>query len=131
MRVLVLSEDRQQVLLQKSWFSPQLWSVPGGGIAFGETEQAAVIREVREETGITVSPQAIMAIGEFRHAPGVPFTVVAFLAIAPLTKPVRRGLRKLEILDAKWFPLDALPSALSGTAAAILQSANKLANPKA
>lgn len=30
------------------------WSVPGGGIELGETAAEAVVREVREETGLTV-----------------------------------------------------------------------------
>ncbi|MCI5043428.1 MAG: NUDIX hydrolase [Aquisalinus sp.] len=30
------------------------WSIPGGKIEFGESMQAAVVREVREETGIEI-----------------------------------------------------------------------------
>lgn len=32
-----------------------LWSLPGGRIEPGESEAAAVVREVREETGLTVA----------------------------------------------------------------------------
>ena len=29
-----------------------LWSIPGGGVELGETQEASVIREVEEETGV-------------------------------------------------------------------------------
>ncbi|MFI6301840.1 NUDIX hydrolase [Amycolatopsis thailandensis] len=33
-----------------------LWSVPGGRVEPGETDEVAVIREMREETGLDVTP---------------------------------------------------------------------------
>lgn len=40
--------------LNKSW-APGHWEVSGGGVQAGETSQEAVLRELREETGIDVS----------------------------------------------------------------------------
>lgn len=40
--------------LDKSW-APGHWEVSGGGVQAGETSQEAVLRELREETGIDVS----------------------------------------------------------------------------
>jgi ADP-ribose pyrophosphatase YjhB (NUDIX family) len=33
-----------------------LWSIPGGRVEAGESDQEAVVREVREETGLVVTP---------------------------------------------------------------------------
>ena len=43
-----------QRALDKSW-APGHWEVSGGGVQAGETSQEAVLRELREETGIDVS----------------------------------------------------------------------------
>lgn len=41
-------------VMTKSW-APGWWEVSGGGVMAGEDSQAAVLREVREETGLDVS----------------------------------------------------------------------------
>lgn len=46
-----------------------LWSLPGGRVEPGETDHAAVIREVGEETGLTVRPGTLLGAVQ-RPAPG-------------------------------------------------------------
>ena len=41
-------------VMTKSW-APGWWEVSGGGAQAGETSLAAVLREVKEETGLDVS----------------------------------------------------------------------------
>ena len=49
-------DARGQVLLIQRGREPNfgLWSIPGGRLEMGETMQAAVVREMREETGLVV-----------------------------------------------------------------------------
>ena len=54
----IYNELDQVLILKRAdnciW-EPGKWSLPGGHAVAGETEKQAVIREVNEETGITIS----------------------------------------------------------------------------
>lgn len=43
------------------------WHIPGGGIEVGESKIQAVIREVREETGIDIRPYSIELVDDSGH----------------------------------------------------------------
>ncbi len=53
-----------EILLVRRGRAPRKgeWSIPGGGQALGETVFDAAIREVQEETGLTVRPTAIVTV---------------------------------------------------------------------
>jgi 8-oxo-dGTP diphosphatase len=46
-----------------------LWSLPGGRVEAGESDHAALIREIAEETGLVIEPVAFLGNVE-RPAPG-------------------------------------------------------------
>jgi len=46
-----------------------IWMPPGGGIQFGEPAKEALIREVKEETGLIVEPTRLIWVHEFLEDP--------------------------------------------------------------
>ena len=61
---IIVEGDR--VLLVKRGHAPLLgkWSIPGGVLEVGETLRKAVVREAREETGLTIEPEELLGVFE-------------------------------------------------------------------
>lgn len=79
-----------------------LWSMPGGYVDRGEVVEEAAVREVKEETGLSV--EIDLLLGLFCEA-GHPVMVAAFVA-----HEVGGGLRPgSETLEVGFFSLDDLP----------------------
>jgi 8-oxo-dGTP diphosphatase len=58
----VVTDDRGRLLLIKRGHEPGagLWSLPGGRVEPGETDAEALVREMLEETGLTVEPGRLL-----------------------------------------------------------------------
>lgn len=46
------------------------WSLPGGALEVGETLEAGIVREVKEETGLEVKPLAVVEVFDRIHREG-------------------------------------------------------------
>jgi ADP-ribose pyrophosphatase YjhB (NUDIX family) len=57
----IVVNDAGEILLQRRTDN-QLWALPGGTMDIGETITHAIVREVREETGLRVEPERIVGI---------------------------------------------------------------------
>lgn len=108
-RVFVLNE-RAEVLLVRSWFGYQRWSLPGGGIKRGEALAGAAMRETFEETGVSLDERKLARLGEFENGDSsAPFVVDCWLAQIKKQPAGIAARHRLEVLDAAWFALEHLP----------------------
>ena len=100
-------DDDGQILLLEHVFRPDSgWGVPGGFLSKAEQPQDGLRRELREEIGIEVENVEILFA---RTLPSVRQIEIYFRARA-IGEPEPCSF---EIITAKWFALDDLPSALS------------------
>ena len=60
-RILLLRRGRTD-----PWM-PGAWNFPGGGVEAWETERAGAVREVSEEAGVCVDPNALRFLARFRQ----------------------------------------------------------------
>lgn len=54
-RVIILDQDQRILMVRQHHQERYVWTVPGGAIEQGETSLDAAVREVKEETGLTVA----------------------------------------------------------------------------
>lgn len=97
-------DGNQRVLMVKNR-DVNGWSVPSGGIEENETAEACCIREVREETGYSVSEIMYVSTKQ-KISDGYQRHTSYFLLT--LDKSIERGVIDRDILDVDWFSLDDL-----------------------
>ena len=57
----IVTDDQGRILLQRRSDNAR-WALPGGVMDIGESIGQAIVREVREETGIEVAPEDIVGV---------------------------------------------------------------------
>ncbi|MFL6059711.1 MAG: NUDIX domain-containing protein [Marmoricola sp.] len=88
------------------------WTLPGGGIDFGEDPRDAVVREVHEETGLSVEVGDRAWIDSARRQGSdldLHSVRMVFEGWAPLDSPEPRVVEvDGSTVDARWVPLEAV-----------------------
>ena len=103
----------ERVLIVRRGVPPMqgIYTLPGGGVELGETLEQAVMREVREETGLAIEPLSLAGYRQViaRDSEG---KIERHFVILPFAARYLAGEISLnaELAEAKWL----LPAELSG-----------------
>ena len=86
-----------------------LWSFPGGRIELGEPVRDAVLREVREETGVLAELTGVLDVRDVIRRDGLGQIVDQFLLAVFFGRWVSgEPVAGDDALNARFFPLDAI-----------------------
>ncbi|WP_449065897.1 NUDIX hydrolase [Planomonospora algeriensis] len=103
----IITDDSRRLLLVRRGRPPGegLWSVPGGRVEPGESDAEAVVREVAEETGLTVSVGPPAGTVDRPGPGGVVYEIRDYLAevVGGVLVPGD------DAADARWFDPGELP----------------------
>jgi len=102
--IALITDERGRVLLVKQRGGPFAgsWLLPGGQVGDDESAVHALVREVREETGLTMTDARYVA-GYRTSGDGYDLTVLMYRGPATGSLAAERGS------DARWFDVDAIP----------------------
>ena len=104
---LIYEPDKGIVLIDRK-FEPFGWALPGGFVDYGETVEAAAVREAFEETGLRVTLQGLLGVySDPSRDPRVHTITTVFEARAENYSTLTGGD---DAKDARFFPLDKLPA---------------------
>jgi 8-oxo-dGTP diphosphatase len=119
----IVRDEAERLLLIRRRNEPGagLWSLPGGRIEPGETDQQAVVREMAEETGLVVTCGRLVGAVERPGRPGSVYEIRDYAAL------VTGGTLAAgdDAADARWFTpaqaeaLDAAGQLTDGLVAAL------------
>jgi len=99
----VILDGHGQALLVHQTYGEQLWEVPGGVVAHGESAWEAAVRECREEIGVTPLDPELTGI-YFRPASD---SYVFIFRVTRFTGSLAPDGVEVDAVD--WFPVDDLP----------------------
>src|SRR5262245_32522411 len=123
--------EGERVLLVKRAHPPLMgeWSLPGGGVEVGETLEAAVVREVREETGLVVSVGPLLEAFERIEVGDDGRVTYHFVVLDYLCRLVDGSVTPgSDVSDAQWVALPHLDRfALTVKARQVIERAFQLA----
>jgi 8-oxo-dGTP diphosphatase len=104
----VIKDARGRLLLVKRGHEPGagLWSLPGGRIEPGETDAQALVREIREETGLAIEAGPLIGAVQRPGRDGDVFDIRDYAAT------VTGGTLSAgdDAADARWVTAAELPS---------------------
>lgn len=106
-RGIVLSADNKILLARES--ADGKWSLPGGWGDIGYSPKETIIKEFKEETGLDVAPERLLAVFDKRMHPHPPQPFYVYKMIF-WCKAISSAFNKgFDVLDVQYFDIDQLP----------------------
>jgi 8-oxo-dGTP pyrophosphatase MutT (NUDIX family) len=121
---IMLVDEQNRIFLLKTHFDPEVglpprWLTPGGGIDSGESTLQAAVRELYEETGMTVRPEVLgepvlVASGRWDWADGLSYhtyTDTIYELKVQNFEPDTSGFTQDEmrdILEYRWWTVEEI-----------------------
>ena len=101
----VVFNDAGEILLVRHSYGGRNWFLPGGGHRGGESPEEAMVREMREETGLAVAITGLVGVYFYTGWHNRDHIYVF------ACQRVGGDLQRVggEIADIRWFPPDDLP----------------------
>ena len=123
--------EGERVLLVRRAHPPLMgeWSLPGGGVEVGETLEAAVVREVREETGLIVIVGPLIEAFERIEVSDDGRIIYHFVVLDYLCQPTGGSVTPgSDVSDAQWVASQHLDRfGLTAKARQVIERAFELA----
>lgn len=107
---VVTRPDGRVLVHTKRFYPPGVYRLISGGIALGEPVEAALVREIREETGLPVQSRCLIGVLAYRilyNEQAISFASYTFRVDVP-DAPIRVHDAAEEIADFKWISFNAL-----------------------
>jgi 8-oxo-dGTP pyrophosphatase MutT (NUDIX family) len=107
---VIFNQDGRVLLVQQGTTRHRRWELPGGKVKKRESLPDAVVREVKEETGLDVTPERLLGIFYVRSQNIYDFVVQCRVndeEMKPKANPP-------EIIACKFFSIDRLPKPIRG-----------------
>ena len=101
---LLIRDDRILLAKRSSKLSqsPDCWSIPGGGVEYGESVQEALIREIKEELNLDLVEYRLWNVYSVTSDS---YQVIALYFIGSAEGDI--SLQEKEISEVKWFDINS------------------------
>jgi 8-oxo-dGTP diphosphatase len=103
---IILREGK--ILLEKRGNEPARgqWTIPGGVVEVGESLEAAVKRETREETGLEVNAASLIDVVDQVHLDKAGKIEYHYIIIDYIVRAAGEPKASSDAAELKWVPLD-------------------------